>query len=80
MKNTAEFPLAYTGIGNTVEITSFRNGNRFQEKMISMGLHVGDKIQVSYQQGANSLVICKDGDKFHLGGGMALKINVKDAQ
>lgn len=78
MKNTAEFPLAYTGIGNTVEITSFRSGTRFQEKMISMGLHVGDKIVINHQQGGSSIVISKGCEKFHLGGGLALKINVKE--
>lgn len=78
MDNTKEFPLAYTSVGNTVEITSFRNGGKFQEKMISMGLNIGDKVKVDHAKGANSMVISKDGDKFHLGGGMALKINVKE--
>ena len=52
MNNLREVPLAMASPGEKLRIISFRRGKEFQEKLISMGLNIGDVITID----ANPLV------------------------
>ena len=70
------FPLALANEEELVEIASFRSGGRMQERLLSMGLCLGDEIVVIQKQHGGAVLIEKAGNRYVLGGGMALKIQV----
>nr|WP_321465104.1 FeoA family protein [uncultured Desulfobulbus sp.] len=70
------FPLALAGVGEVVTVASLPVGTKLQERLMSMGINLHDEITVVQKQGGGALLIEKDGVRFALGGGMALKINV----
>ena len=72
------FPLSMASGGQKVRIADFRGGRGFQEKLISMGLNIGDKIKIMEHQTRGAAVILAKGEtRYILGGGMALKILVQ---
>lgn len=70
------FPLALTSEGEKVKIVSCRGGGILRERLLSMGIHLDDKIQVIQKQQSGTMLIEKTGNRYALGGGMAHKINV----
>ncbi len=70
------FPLAIAGEGETVRIVSVRRGRKIQERLLSMGIQVDDVIEVVQCQNNGAVLISKENNRYALGGGMALKINV----
>ncbi len=68
------FPLSMAMPGNLVKIVAFRAGSSMQERLLSMGINVGDVIRVEQQQRKGPMLISKDGQKYGLGAGMAHKI------
>jgi len=72
----ASFPLALAGEGEKVKIVWFRGGRMLQERLLSMGIHIGVELVVIQRQPGGALLIEKSGNRYALGGGMAHKINV----
>ncbi|OQY20690.1 MAG: hypothetical protein B6I36_00135 [Desulfobacteraceae bacterium 4572_35.1] len=70
------FPLAMATEGESVRIVSLRQGRKIQEKLLSMGIKVNDKIEVIHRQGKGAILIAKGSNRYAFGGGMALKIEV----
>jgi len=69
-------PLAMASEGESLRIVSLTGGRGFHEKLVSMGLNVGDKIEIVQRRAGGTLVIAKGGIRYGLGGGMAQKILV----
>jgi ferrous iron transport protein A len=69
-------PLALASEGERLRIVSLRGGRGFHEKLVSMGLNVGDEIEVIQRRGGGTVMIAKGGIRYGLGGGMAQKILV----
>ena len=69
-------PLALAGEGESLRIISLRGGRGFHEKLVSMGLSVGDEIEVIQRRGGGTVLIAKEGIRYGMGGGMAQKILV----
>jgi len=72
----ASFSLALVSEGEKVKIYSCRGGGLLRERLLSMGIHIDDEIKVVQKQNGGAMLIEKMGNRFALGGGMALKINV----
>lgn len=72
----SSFPLAMAGDGETVRIVSIHRGRKIQEKLRSMGIQVDDVIKVVQCRDKGAVLISKENNRYALGGGMALKINV----
>ncbi|MFT5702482.1 MAG: ferrous iron transport protein A [Desulforhopalus sp.] len=70
------FPLACAAEGESVKIVGIRGGGNLVERLISMGIHVEDQIEVVQRQDKGAVLISRDGSRYALGGGMAHKINV----
>ncbi len=70
------FPLAMAKEGETVRIVSVRRGRKIQERLLSMGIQVDDVIEVVQCHNKGAVLISKENNRYALGGGMALKINV----
>lgn len=70
------FPLALSSEGEKVKIVSCRGGGILRERLLSMGIHIDDKIQVVRKQQGGAMLIEKTGNRYALGGGMAYKIHV----
>jgi ferrous iron transport protein A len=76
LTSQSTLPLALASEGERLMIVSLRGGRGFQEKLISMGLNVGDEIEVIQRRGGDAMLIAKEGIRYGLGGGMAQKILV----
>lgn len=72
----ASFPLSLAEEGETVRIIMIRSGHRLIERLLSMGLQVEDAVTVVCKQPGGATIIEKSGNRYALGGGMSLKINV----
>jgi len=53
-----------------------RSGNQLKERLLSMGLQIDDAVTVISKQPGGATIIEKSGNRYALGGGMSLKINV----
>ncbi|WP_051305391.1 FeoA family protein [Desulfogranum mediterraneum] len=73
----AAFPLALAGEGEQVRIVLIHGGRMVQQKMLNMGLHLDDVIQVVHRQGQGAVLIAKAGHSYAFGGGMSHKIKVE---
>jgi len=73
------FPLAMSGEGEKVTLVFIPKGIKIQERLLSMGIAVEDTFVVEQKQPGGAVVISKDGSRYALGGGMALKIQVVKA-
>jgi Fe2+ transport system protein FeoA len=71
-------PLALAGVGEKIRIISMRGGRGFNNKVVSMGLKVGDEIRVVYRRPGGAVLIAKDGTRYALGVVMAQKIFVAE--
>lgn len=72
----AIFPLAFGGVGEQLRITRVMGGKGMAERLVSMGIQLGDTVQVVQNQGGALLVETPCGGRFVVGGGMADKIFV----
>ena len=72
----AGFPLSLASEGEKVRIIMIRKGKMLHERLGSMGLKVDDAITVIKKQPGGGTIIEKSGNRYALGGGMSLKINV----
>ncbi len=76
LSSQSTLPLALASEGERLRIISLRGGRGFHEKLISMGLNVGDEIEVIQRRGGGTVLIAKEGIRYGMGGGMAQKIFV----
>jgi Fe2+ transport system protein FeoA len=74
--NLPAFPLALASEGERVRIVFLPCGNKARERLLSMGIALEDEVQVVQKQAGGAMLIEKNGTRYALGGGMALKINV----
>jgi Fe2+ transport system protein FeoA len=70
------FPLAMVGEGERVRLVSVRRGRKLQERLLSIGIQVNDVVEVLQRHQKGAVLISKENNRYALGGGMALKINV----
>jgi ferrous iron transport protein A len=70
------FPLIMAKEGEKVRIASMHRGKRFRERLVSIGIQVGNVIQLIQRREEGAVVISKENQRYVLGGGMALKILV----
>jgi Fe2+ transport system protein FeoA len=70
------FPLIMAQEGEEVRIVSMRSCQRFQERLVSIGIQVGNVIKLIQRRKGGAVVISKENHRYVLGGGMALKIRV----
>ncbi len=71
-------PLALAGVGERIRIISLRGGRGFNDKLVSMGLKVGDEIKVIHRRPGGAVLIAKDGIRYAPGVVMAQKILVAE--
>jgi ferrous iron transport protein A len=72
------FPLPMAHGGERLRIVGFQGGRGFQEKLLSMGLNIGDEIKImEHQRRGAAIVLAKGETRYILGGGMALKVSVQ---
>lgn len=72
----AIFPLYMAVDGEAVRIVSFRGDAGMQLKLMDRALNIGDEIRVVRRKSSGSVVVLKDNNRYMLGGGLAMKINV----
>ncbi len=70
------FPLAMAGEGEMVRIVSVHRGRKIQERLRSMGIQIDDVIKIIQCRYKGAVLIARDNNRYALGGGMALKIQV----
>ncbi len=71
-------PLTFAEVGERIRIISMRGGRGFNNKVVSMGLKVGDEIRVVYRRPGGAVLIAKEGTRYGLGVVMAQKIFVAE--
>jgi Fe2+ transport system protein FeoA len=69
-------PLSMGKPGERLHIMALANGRNARLKLISLGLHPGDKIEVISNDGRGGLIVGRDSTRLALGRGMAQKIMV----
>ena len=74
-RHTSLFPLALAGSGESVRIVVIR-GAGTKERLLSMGIHVNDIIEVIASRKMGSVMVANEMSRFMLGGGMSRKILV----
>jgi Fe2+ transport system protein FeoA len=73
----AMFPLAFAGEGEQVEVVAMCKSNKMHERLLSMGISVGDALDIIKCQGQGAVLVAKGQNRYALGGGMAQKIYVR---
>lgn len=75
-QNLPGFPLMFATEGELVTICGLRGGGMLQERLLSMGINIGDQIRIIQKQQQGAILIEVHGVRYTLGGGMQQKINV----
>jgi Fe2+ transport system protein FeoA len=70
------FPLRLARECEWVRVVAMNGGPGFHDRLAGMGLHVGAELQVLCNPMDGKLIVCLDGTRLFLGGGMAQKIQV----
>ena len=70
------FPLILAQEGERVKICGLRGKGALKERLLSMGIKLGDEIRVIRKQHRGAVLIEAQGVRYTLGGGMPGKINV----
>lgn len=70
-------PLTAAKQGEKLVIKSFSGGTGSRMRLSTMGLRIGDEVEVVTNQGAGQLVISVDGKRYALGRGLAKKVLVR---
>lgn len=73
----AMFPLALAGEGEQVEVVAMGKGKNVHERLLSMGISIGDSLDIVKCQGQGAVLVAKGQNRYALGGGMAQKIYVR---
>ena len=76
LKETAGFPLRLAREGSRVRIVGLNGGKGFHDRLAGVGLRLGIDVDVIQNSMCGKMLICRDGARFYLGGGMAQKIQV----
>jgi Fe2+ transport system protein FeoA len=76
IQSQGTFPLVLANAGESVRIISIRRGHNIQQRMRGMGIQPNDIVDIIQNCGHGSVLIAKGDNRFTLGGGMALKIQV----
>ncbi len=69
-------PLALAKPGETVIIQELQGGVEARKRLLSMGLRIGDRLEVLVNTGDGRVVAAADGKRYALGRGLAEKILV----
>ena len=78
LSSRSVLPLALAGVGERIRIIFLRGGRGFNDKLVSMGLKVGDEIKVIHRRPGGAVLIAKDGTRYALGVVIAQKILVAE--
>ena len=70
--------LALAKVGERIRIISMKGGRGFNNKVVSMGLKVGDEIRVVYRRPGGAVLIAKGQTRYALGVVMTQKILVSE--
>jgi Fur family ferric uptake transcriptional regulator len=70
-------PLIHTKQGEHVEIREFTGGAGARMRLLSMGLRIGDRIDIVTNLNKGQMVIAADYNRYVLGRGLAEKILVE---
>jgi Fe2+ transport system protein FeoA len=73
----AMFPLAFAGEGEQVEVVAVCKSKKVHERLLSMGIGIGDTLDIIKCQGRGAVLVAKGRNRYALGGGMAQKIYVR---
>ena len=73
----AMFPLAFAGESERVEVVAMGKGKKVHERLLSMGIGIGDFLDIIKCQGQGAVLVAKGRNRYALGGGMAQKIYVR---
>ena len=77
LKRRREIPLVSAKAGETLRIRGFSGGAQARMRLLTMGLRVGDRIDVINSQREGQIVIALDFKRLALGRGLASKILVE---
>jgi Fur family ferric uptake transcriptional regulator len=72
-----EVPLISAKQGEKLVITDLIGGTTLRMRLLTMGLRLGDKLEVITNQNQGQLVIAADAKRYVIGRGMAEKILVQ---
>lgn len=75
--DSAMFPLTFAGEGEHVEVVAMGKSNKIHERLLSMGIGIGDALDIIKCQGQGAVLVAKGQNRYALGGGMAQKIYVR---
>jgi Fur family ferric uptake transcriptional regulator len=76
-KRETLIPLAFAKTGEKLIVKQFISGRRMQARLTSMGVRIGDKIEIITKQDAGQMVIALDYNRMIIGANMAKKILVE---
>lgn len=76
-KRTPYMPLAMAKAGEKALVRNFAGGSRAKLRLVSIGLRLGDEIEVITSDGKGQVVISVEGKRLALGRGLAQKILVE---
>jgi len=69
-------PLRLAREGEWVRVVALIGGHGFHDRLAGMGLRLGAEMQVLCNPMDGKLVVCLEGTRLFLGGGMAQKIQI----
>ena len=69
--------LVQAKAGETVAVTDFLGGSGARHRLMTMGLKIGDRIEVITNDGRGQVVLAAGNSRFALGQGLAEKVMVK---
>ena len=72
----APFSLRLAGEGELVEIVSLTGGKGVRDRLVSLGLGIGAKVEIIQNHMTGKILLGHNGSRLYLGGGMAHKIQV----
>lgn len=75
-----QMPLTLAKPGEKLVIKDFSGGASSRMRLLTMGLRIGDSIEVITNQGSGQLVISLDYNRYIIGRGMAEKVVVEPVQ
>ena len=70
------FPMAMAAAGDVVRLVSIGGGCGIRQRLFNMGVHENESVKVIRSQWQGGVLIASGGNRYVLGGGMALKIQV----
>ncbi len=73
------FPLAQASEGETVRIAFVRGGRKKEERLMAMGLKIGDSVQVQLSKPDGGKVVRAGGTRYALDKGVSQSIIVVNA-